>query len=1021
MTDTVQLTGTLEDYQSKVQELTIALDGLDKSSQEYANTLAQLQELNRQWAESIGTSTEKTQDLKNTVTETAMQGKTDMSSLSSAVLGVIPGLNTLNASWKAFQASMMTNPWIAIITVALTAIIGLFKTFKSAIEGNEQTSMKWKKAMATLQPVINAIKNAIDWLATAFVNMTSWVMDRIPGLVKSMGGWAKSWLEFVANVVDALTWVPRQISKMWQAIVPMMIEGIRKVATPLKKLFDAVGLEDWSKKIDSALTSISNSTVNLAANIESSMLGAGNSIRNLGTTINNAMNNFSASMEHSRTLQEKQNKLTMDARDANVKLAESEERLTKARREYNEAYAKHDDKAAKEALVKIEAEANKQAEISVNIEQRRLSLLQDYAKLTSNSAADNDAINKQQVAVIKAQTKAQQQLVMASRLRTRLEKQINSDGKKATEEQQKRLNVARKAEQDAIQARQKELAEATKAEAKATEEDIKQSKDLLKATEDRTKQYANDYKEFDKYERLKVELAKQMGVLTKKQRVDYENDRYKNEQELYKKQLDEYSKLLDDANVLDADKERVRVQIHETTLTAMNARMQHEVNIAKINAEELQRTINSLKSELNTTINEAKTNVTRETVERQTKLITEYETGKISYSKFVKELETINEEHSKRISEIEIERANKEATNAKTVRDEAISNVQTRYTEIAKIVETKEKELRELEQQYAEHPEDTELQERIAKTTKDYNTLRAIYESGENGITNILTTLLNARNLLLNDSPISDEMQNYINELANFFNIDESAMSDNINSMLQNIVQTLGINLDQLLALQQDYYAKSIDAQKKAADQRVKNIKTEGEDAQKQTVANQKAFTKLTNQMSKTMSVVSDYWEESISQRLEAGEISKEQAEEEFERLKQFNIAQAVVDTIAGSLSAYMSVWKEASLPLWSKIAMSVLLGAQTLASGYTQIKKIQSQTLQGASAESGGVQGSVTNVIVGSATPILNEAQDINNLNAMDAVNNNAQQQDIRVYVVESDITEAQNRTRARVVESSF
>ena len=65
-----------------------------------------------------------------------------------------------------------------------------------------------------------------------------------------------------------------------------------------------------------------------------------------------------------------------------------------------------------------------------------------------------------------------------------------------------------------------------------------------------------------------------------------------------------------------------------------------------------------------------------------------------------------------------------------------------------------------------------------------------------------------------------------------------------------------------------------------------------------------------------------------------------------------------------------------------------------------------------------GGGGASQPTIITGAATPLLNEAQDINNLNAM---NVSTEQPDQRVYVLETDITDAQNRNKVRVSESTF
>lgn len=873
--------------------------------------------------------------------------------------------------------------------------------------------------MATLQPIIDAIKNAIDWLTSAIVDGVSWVMKKIPGVIKSAGGWAKSIIDFIANIVDGITWLPRQFAKMWESVVPMLLEGIRTITIPLQKLFNAVGLESWGNKLNSVLTSLSDSAKTFGSNIESGMLAAGQAVRNLGTSIQNTLSNLGSAMEYSANLRERELQLTKDQRDANVELAESENKVASARREYNEAMASGDTVRAAEALNKIEKEANEQARIRTDIEQRKLNIMNEYAALTANSAQDNEAISKQQVALINVQTRAQQDLANAARMRARLEREITKQGRAASKETRDALKQARKAEQAAMRQRQKELADAIKAEQKLTKEQQQHSKESVQQTEDIIKQYEKDYSEFDKYERLKLDLAKQLNVLTKKQQVDYENARYKGEQDLNERILQEYKKLLDDETVLENDKNKIRAKIHDLTLKTMTNSIQHDVNLAKIDAENLNELVKRLDTQLKTMTSEALTESQRMMNEELIALNEQYSKNEISNREYLKRLENIREEHQNRLNKIELDGAQQRAQNSKTIFDNYIQNIQDRYKNILTIISNAETELdRVIDEEYETESPDTN---RIDAARQTYNTLLSIYESGENGITNILSTLLEVRSNILKDgeSSLSQEMQTYISELSLAFAIDESDIRSNVDSMLKHLSEILHINLDEMLQMWQNYITNRNDVISTSNEQQVKLNTDAAKDAIKGQENQLKAMQKVTQQMARTMSAVSDYWQNSIEMRLEAGEISKEQAEAEFERLKQFNIAQAVVDTIAGSLSAYMSVWKESSLPLWSKIAMSVLLGAQTLASGYTQIRQIQAQTLSGAGAS---VTGSGTNVIVSNATPLLNEQQDINRLDEIAYSNMAAnEQQDIRVYVVESDITEAQNRHKVKVNESTF
>lgn len=155
---------------------------------------------------------------------------------------------------------------------------------------------------------------------------------------------------------------------------------------------------------------------------------------------------------------------------------------------------------------------------------------------------------------------------------------------------------------------------------------------------------------------------------------------------------------------------------------------------------------------------------------------------------------------------------------------------------------------------------------------------------------------------------------------------------------------------------------------------------------------------------------VGDAWKSMAEMQVAAGEMTQEQAEEQFEKFKSMEVAAATVNTIAGAVGAFMKA-KETYPTPWGAILGSIE-AASTLAAGYMQINQIKQQKIGSTSTASGPT------IITGAATPLLNEAQDVNQLNAMNAA---TEQTDTRVYVLESDISDAQNRQKVRVNEATF
>ena len=157
---------------------------------------------------------------------------------------------------------------------------------------------------------------------------------------------------------------------------------------------------------------------------------------------------------------------------------------------------------------------------------------------------------------------------------------------------------------------------------------------------------------------------------------------------------------------------------------------------------------------------------------------------------------------------------------------------------------------------------------------------------------------------------------------------------------------------------------------------------------------------------------IADFWKSSTQAQLDAGEITQEEAEKQFEKIKAFEVASAIATTIAGALHSQMSVWKDPSLPLWGKITMSALLGAETLLSGYTQVKQIEATKI-------GSTTGDSSSITVANATPLLDEAQDVNQLTSLNV--NGDSGGDQRVYILQSDIVETTNQNKVRVKQSTF
>lgn len=155
----------------------------------------------------------------------------------------------------------------------------------------------------------------------------------------------------------------------------------------------------------------------------------------------------------------------------------------------------------------------------------------------------------------------------------------------------------------------------------------------------------------------------------------------------------------------------------------------------------------------------------------------------------------------------------------------------------------------------------------------------------------------------------------------------------------------------------------------------------------------------------------------SLDQKVKNGEISEEEAEKEFERIKKMEIASTIITTISGAIGAYMAdtkTYKPAALG----IAMGIADAATTLAAGYAQIDQIKSTTYGGG----GGSRGTMS--YIPTTAPLLSPEIDQQSLQMVSAdrlgnIENN--QQNTRVYVVQKDLEDSHNQSKTRIAQTTF
>ena len=166
--------------------------------------------------------------------------------------------------------------------------------------------------------------------------------------------------------------------------------------------------------------------------------------------------------------------------------------------------------------------------------------------------------------------------------------------------------------------------------------------------------------------------------------------------------------------------------------------------------------------------------------------------------------------------------------------------------------------------------------------------------------------------------------------------------------------------------------------------------------------ARTKMYQQYSASVSNLLGNVAQAWQSVIMAKVDADKMSEEQAKKSFEKMKAFQYTQAGISTAAAVVQAL-------SDPDVPSFYLRAINAAAALATGTAQIAQIAASHYG-----STGTASTTTPKLI-DRTPVVNTVS----LNASEA--GNSIQQNMRVYVVESDITEAQRATKARVTESTF
>lgn len=173
-------------------------------------------------------------------------------------------------------------------------------------------------------------------------------------------------------------------------------------------------------------------------------------------------------------------------------------------------------------------------------------------------------------------------------------------------------------------------------------------------------------------------------------------------------------------------------------------------------------------------------------------------------------------------------------------------------------------------------------------------------------------------------------------------------------------------------------------------------------------------YSNLANSIADIFGSIADILEDDIKNKVKNGELTEEEGEKQFKAVKAFQIAQATIQTISGAIAAFMSCQ---SLPWPANAIVGAVQAAAVTAAGVAQIAKIKSTQLGGGGSSVGSATAAPVQTAPEEYVPqyTQNATGESEITRLADSIHNQ------KVYVVESDITEAQNRSKVRVTESTW
>lgn len=486
--------------------------------------------------------------------------KATFGALGLSMQGLDPVFKIATVAGYGFGKMLDTLKAHPFVTIA-SILVMTFMKLKQAINGNEESSKKWAVAMSAFQPILNAITNAVDWLASKLVNVVSWVTGSLPKLLKNFGNFAKGVANVAGTILDVMLYVPRQVVQAYTRMNEQLISGVKWLIDGVAEVMDILGF-DIADSVKQWTTSVSNVAKSAMDGLNDSLANVGNYVKKVGVDIDKTMTKWARATENQIELTKAQQKLDEDRRKQNEDSEASLLNQQRLRNEIAESSGKKRVELLKELKKEIEDNGRKELEIA----QRTLALEERKRALTPNSREANLYYEQLRRNVISVQAATEAATVRINRQITSTESGLDALATKSAKDAE---NAAQKASRDIVQ-----TAKTALEQSKAVHEES-----IAELTEE-------------------YETRKKLGSLSLSEELEFEQKKH----ELTKGYLQDQNKIIVEAlekeGLLEEDRVQLAIQNMKIATKQVEENTRHRLDQEKILTKGLEQEVEARNKKL---------------------------------------------------------------------------------------------------------------------------------------------------------------------------------------------------------------------------------------------------------------------------------------------------------------------------------------------------------------------------------------------------------------------------------------